>query len=72
MKAILYKHTQNGPRKVLQAIISESICLMKNMLRQKFYDFEEDIRWNHWFDFRWPCQSQGKVTLKFLNRTFLL
>jgi len=52
MKAILYKHTQNSLRKVLQTIISESIYQMKNVYLDKFYDFEGDIRWNYWFDFR--------------------
>jgi len=37
--------TQGEAFKVLHAIISENMRRIKNMFRQKFYEFEGDIRW---------------------------
>jgi len=36
--------TQGEAFKVLHAIISENMRRIKNMFRQKFYEFEGDIR----------------------------
>jgi len=49
-------------------LLSLKVCVESKMFRQKLCDIEEDIRWYHRFDL-WRCQSQGKITLNFLNET---
>jgi len=43
-----FEENLNVKFKVLQAIISENVRRIKNMFRQKFCEFERDIRY-HWF-----------------------
>jgi len=65
---IFILYIQGGAFKVLQAIISESMRRTKNIFRQKFCEFEGDIRY-YWFDLEWRCQDQSKATFNFFNET---
>jgi len=46
---------------VLQVIISKSMRRIQNMFRQKFCEFQRDIRWYHWFSLGLSRSGQSHI-----------